>query len=1315
MSNPDAFRAQAPQAFALVEATISAKSLDDIGRLLSGKKSVPAKVAPPEKPAGPVQVTKSEESAPAARIGTALLGRLTDASRGKGPQDVPVLAPHQLPATLQMFGSNARPVTVDAEHLRHILNTHPDVTLRDIAALPDLLQRPRAVLQHKGGGLQFILDARDAGGNPLLAALNQSSTREGGLKVTEVATVYGWDESASKIVGALQKGNALYLSQEGLDRVRELLSTGTTPAQSADAATTSSAVPGREKGLARAQDSLSRAPIAPQSPDRSGATTYLARPASVERSAQQTTMTAKAVNAQAKNNVSQATVYSDRAVRAFQAGQDWRSQKESISVPGNAVAQVRGLTFRMEDETAAQPLPTPPVNETPQQAAQRVDGAVKNTLQFAADTKNWALLKGGFTLAIANVYKKHLPSLERYVALVRRGHADRAKAVMGVDSIMGDFHQIASAAERGTGRGSVNAFLKDSTRSRLWGFMPDWLPAGTVKVDAQMQARFKAMSPQAQKVIQEVFRHGHDATQLMRQQALDSFAHDTDVLIEQYRKQGNTAELRKAENQKLRSVETFDWLADLDASWPYAPLKRFGEFVVVGRSKALMEQEAIMNDRTADDKARAAARARVREMRKDGNHYGVWFRNRREGRALAEQVRADARFKDGQVEAMAREDRAYTRQGDMLSAFHRLRDMVDNSTDSALREKSSAALDRLMADLHLSLLSEQSARQSGRLREDVLGADDDMMKAFDSQARAMANFTASLQNTREIQQVLSAMRDEVRDGRNAGTAEERMDVFNEILRRHAMAADTQTGPWNELVGKLMSGTSVWMLLTSISYHVSNATQPWAMSMPVMAAKHGYWRSQAALMQAYKDVAPALRDGRVSQDDFARLPKDVRAAVQQLADDGVITISMSREMGEWNSADNPTMAKIAYRMNRVAQATEALNRLATAVAAVRLEHQKGVSDEKAVTYARDIINQTHGEYAAWNAPRVMNTPFGRLATQFRKFQLVQLSLWVRMVHDSFRHEDATTRAMARRAALYSLGHMGALGGVVGMPGFAFLAFVLDGLMGGDDEPWDTEQELRKLVGDSLMGQVITRGAPFAMGADVSGRVGAGNMLSILPFTDIKPSKEGAHAMVAGAMGPFLGGIVPRAMDGLGLATQGQTLKGLEMMMPKGIADLSKALRQEVQGVTNRKGDVVLSPDELSMIDGIMQGIGFPTTTVTERGYKAGVKYRYEQFIKQRTAALQRQYQAAAKAGDEEGRAQVAQEWMQFQQSLRANGLKPQPLGTLMRSVQAQAKRERDTIDGIQFNKKNRRYVENLVGADADADEVPGGAPDQDEDD
>ena len=937
--------------------------------------------------------------------------------------------------------------------------------------------------------------------------------------------------------------------------------------------------------------------------------------------------------------------------------------------------------------------------KSPKEATERANGAFA---VGAKDLKNAIFLKAGMLLDIAEAGKKHLPSIKPYVELLRRGQADRAKSENQVQAVIDDYFKL-EAAERGTGPGTLNAFLMESTGSKKWGFKPDWLPGAPV--DPLMAAKFKALSPAAQGVVKSVFKHGHDSIAELRKQALAAIVHESDTAIEAARRNGDTAAVTKAENAKLRSVDAFASLAALDTSWPYAPLKRFGDYVTIARSQALLDAEAKVENRDLSDDERAAARKQVKEMRQNPDHYGVWFsEGRYDGRKRTSAVQGTGKF--AKVEGMARESNEYGNQGDMLGAFRRLNDLVENSADSDLREKSAQALRQLMADLHLSLISDQSVRQSGRHRENVLGADPDMMRAFDTQARAMAAFTASIHNTREINKTISDMRAEVRDDTNAGNVEERQDLFNEVLRRHMMGLDYRTSAWSRAVSRIMAGTSAWLLLTSLGYHINNATQPWVLSLPFMAGEHGFGRSTAALTKAYADIAPALKDFRISSGDVGTLPADVRAEVQELMDSGAIMINLDSIMGRWGgTSDGAVTGSVrgALRvMNKAAQSVEAVNRLATAVAAVRLAKERG---QDAVAFARDVISRTHGEYADWNAPRFMRTPTTRLMTQFRKFQVIQASLFIRMGHDAMSGESKEVRYAATKSLLFSLAAMGAVGGLVGMPGFTTIAFLvgaLSGLVGDDDEPpVDLEQSWRESVGDSFGGQILTRGMPYALGYDVSGRIGAGQMLSILPFTDLSVSRDGVEKTVFGLAGAGAS-VAANAADGIKMASEGQMWKGLERMVPKGAADLSKAWRLSTKGETNARGDVVLSADEIDTMDAIMQGIGLPGTVTSERSRSAGLKYKIEQFYKARAQSLQREYTEAVRAGDSAAAAEVRAAWANTQKAREEMGLKRQPVSSLMRAAAAQKRRERDTLNGLQFKRDNKKLVEKLTGAEDDGE-------------
>lgn len=119
-----------------------------------------------------------------------------------------------------------RPIAIDVEHAIHAFK-HAEITADDVASLPDLLDRPRAVIQHKNGW-RVITDSRDPEGRPIAVALTNMGDKKT-VKVTGVSTVFGANESASEVVTALLDGKALYLQKGEVARVRGLIDDATQP------------------------------------------------------------------------------------------------------------------------------------------------------------------------------------------------------------------------------------------------------------------------------------------------------------------------------------------------------------------------------------------------------------------------------------------------------------------------------------------------------------------------------------------------------------------------------------------------------------------------------------------------------------------------------------------------------------------------------------------------------------------------------------------------------------------------------------------------------------------------------------------------------------------------------------------------------------------------------------------------------------------------------------------------------------------------------------------------------------------------------
>jgi hypothetical protein len=568
-----------------------------------------------------------------------------------------------------------------------------------------------------------------------------------------------------------------------------------------------------------------------------------------------------------------------------------------------------------------------------------------------------------------------------------------------------------------------------------------------------------------------------------------------------------------------------------------------------------------------------------------------------------------------------------------------------------------------------------------------------MLRSFAAQGRADANFVASVQYNPQVQDALQAMRKEENEG--AGDLNRKSELLGEITRRYESSLETTTSP---TINKITRLSSIYYLATSPAYYLQNLTQPWMMSVPAMAGRHDYTKTSAALMQAYGQLGGVMKSARLfdQQFDFDKVPADVRAAIQELVNRGKIDIGMETELGEFkiegDSAFSKGWNKVDKGMRLAVQKVESLNRLSTAMAAYRLELAKTGSKENAINYADQILTDTHGDYSSFNAPRAFNTQIGKIALQFRKFQLIQLTYYAKLLSEAgFSTEE---KRAATKALVYSLGHTALLAGAMGLPGYSAIAWAIGALLGDKDEPYDVTQELRKWIGDEDMANLIMRGAPTLAGMDISGKVGAGTMLSIMPYSQADLT---TRAGIFEAAGTFFGGapvgMAARMADGLGLMLGGDWYKGMEQILPKGLGDAAKAYRIATEGVTRRNGDILLPPSEVSSAETIMQALGIQPVKQVIVAEKQRATVAMNENFQDRSTKVKADYIKAVRSGESTADARAA--WTKLQEARVNNGYTRQPLSELLKAPQTQAKRERQTKDGVQFNKSNKRFVEEQI--------------------
>jgi hypothetical protein len=779
----------------------------------------------------------------------------------------------------------------------------------------------------------------------------------------------------------------------------------------------------------------------------------------------------------------------------------------------------------------------------------------------------------------------------------------------------------------------------------------------------------------------------------LKQQSVDA-AVDREFKAREDAAYGDEDMLKAVLKEKRVMKERETKLRNLDVSKPYAYLGRYGDYVVVAKSKEFIAHEEIAKGERSSAIGTSIfgdpqqAKNWLQEHISDPEHYIVQFvETQGEADKVAAQLVATGKYDVQPEDAGLKEASGSYGGGDAFMAVKRLRNMIDRQGTEA-----DPKLEKLLSDLYLATVSEASARKSELQRKFVAGADKNMMRNLATSGRADAHFLSTVMHNDEITESLEAMAKEARDNRR-----EAMPMYNELYARYATGMDYKTP--SPLVTGLTRMATVWNLSTSPAFYLQQMLQTAVLSLPFMSGRLGYFRSVRMINQAYKDTGKLVKGLSVTDHvDFADpkllIPSDVRAMLVALTGMGKIDIGIDAE-AKARTAENTPLSSVMRKLQGVNGRIELVNRTTAAIAAYRGYLQRYGADKTAAAtaYAAEVVSNTHGSYDGFNTPRWLGTDVGRVLGQFKRFQIIQLSMLAKLMHTAFKGASPAEKAVARKALGFITAHMAVLGGALGVPFVSQLGNILLGVFGDDDEPKDLEQFLRESIGDEAVADLLLRGVPSAVGLESLGKkLAMENVASILPFTDVDlSSRSGAEKVIVGLLGPTAA-LTLKMADGYGLMAKGDYWKGLEQIMPTGFANLSKAVRSTTDGISMRNGDTVMGPDELTLLDAAFQAVGLPTNTITDRQRVQKVVADYNNFYQEKSAEIQRAYATAFRKGDTDGTQEARDAWSELQDSRVRNGYSRQPYSTLFRAPQEQAKRERNTTNGVQFNKNNRNAVE-----------------------
>lgn len=669
---------------------------------------------------------------------------------------------------------------------------------------------------------------------------------------------------------------------------------------------------------------------------------------------------------------------------------------------------------------------------------------------------------------------------------------------------------------------------------------------------------------------------------------------------------------------------------------PYFPLMRIGKFYAVGMSPRLAELEAKFKAGTlspAEDKERA-------RLRKDEKHYiTTSHQSEREAKRTAAKYAAEGRkaYYNEQEEKLRAAAQKFPGFAQMEASI------TDGIEDSATRQRVSALFTRMLFDL----APEHSALKQMMKREGIAGAHEDMRQVFAKSMLSQAHYISRLQHQHDVTKALFDVKQEGQEGNITMRR-----VGNELTKRMEQSLEFTDSP---VLDALMNVSYFAHLGVSPAFILINSTQVPMIALPYLAARHGFRKTNTALAQAFKDTTSIIKTtlgkdgGWRSEIDWSKQfkkgsPEDLM--FRELLDRNLLDITMEHDLGATarmggGSLSAGNLAKMASTPTRI---TEYANRAVTALAAYRLAIADGKSHAEATDAAAKAVSMTQLNYSGLNAPRHMQSVLGskslaRMMMQFRKYQQGMLYLLASNISDALHGESPKVRKEARNTLLGLFATTGTMAGALGLPfigTLGALANLIAAAFGDSDDPWDYETALRNWLADTLgkdVGQAVAKGIPAALGADLSKRVGMGDIASPMPFVrEGRTAQETAGNLAVGAMGAPVGMMVSM-YDGLGQMLSGEISKGAEKIIPlKAAKDALKAVRYGTEGMTDKRGNVILSSGQFDPWDLALRGSGFAPTKESEY-YEAN---RAVQDSKTATedarSKLLNQYSRARRAGE-----------------------------------------------------------------------------------
>jgi hypothetical protein len=470
-------------------------------------------------------------------------------------------------------------------------------------------------------------------------------------------------------------------------------------------------------------------------------------------------------------------------------------------------------------------------------------------------------------------------------------------------------------------------------------------------------------------------------------------------------------------------------------------------------------------------------------------------------------------------------------------------------------------------------------------RRGVSGMSTDVIRNFSDYAHASAAFRARGEFKPDIDAAFKDMQRVVDDGRTNGdtnTVERRRWLQEMQSRLEGFGSPEYSGKLAPIFQGLATISFLKRML-SPAHLALHLTHPVMISGPEMGGRYGLNNAYRELFKAYNDLGArgALGEGvkgmtRVARTDGA--PTDFGSYFRKQVNDptishlfaeleatGHIHPSAAFDVTPYTETQNSFergLGRVDRSFRELTNATETVNRYASALTEFRLAKRNGLSDEAAIRSAKNMLASTQGLYSQTNAPPIFRNPYTRFFLQFKQLPVNLATLIGRLVYNSFRGETPEVRQAALRSFGSMMGAAALMSGVGGLPQDIEKLVLGLGRALGVGPDWETAQSEQRMalahtLGPELAKLVmggVTGMSPF--GVNVGHRMG---YASLLTFGQPKSEKEDdLMAWIGDTLMGAPGSLIGDTADGLFRLRNGDYVNGVAKLAPaKIVGDIAKA--------------------------------------------------------------------------------------------------------------------------------------------------------------